>query len=203
MNNLERCLAFYKKYGVPMIREQFAGYEERIAVGLVGEGSDCFGFDDFISTDHDYGQGFCMWLTDEDYDSIGAALQERYEKLFDLAATDGLLQEGIMGQETPSQRMFIDKRRGVFSTGDFYKQLLGVDAAWLEEKAAESQWLSIPEDRLATAVNGQVFRDDAGYFTAIRSQLLCYYPDWVWRQRLGVETEIGSGAVSFFPERPE
>lgn len=75
-NNIERCRKFYENYGAKMIREKFPEYEERIAVGLVGEGSDCFGYDDEISKDHDYGLGFCMWLCQEDYEKIGKDLQE-------------------------------------------------------------------------------------------------------------------------------
>ncbi|MGN1170884.1 MAG: tetratricopeptide repeat protein, partial [Lachnospiraceae bacterium] len=34
------CEAFYKEYGEPMIREKFPEYQESIAAGLVGEGSE-------------------------------------------------------------------------------------------------------------------------------------------------------------------
>ncbi|MBQ8041516.1 MAG: tetratricopeptide repeat protein, partial [Lachnospiraceae bacterium] len=57
VSNLERCKKFYENYGKEMIHNKFPEYENRIAVGLVGEGSDCFGFDDEISTDHDYELG--------------------------------------------------------------------------------------------------------------------------------------------------
>jgi tetratricopeptide (TPR) repeat protein len=54
-SNLNRCERFYEQFGKIMIHEKFPAYENRIAVGMVGEVSDCFVFEDDISTDHDYG----------------------------------------------------------------------------------------------------------------------------------------------------
>ena len=66
MTAVERARKLYEEFGAPMIRERFPDYEGRFAVGLAGEGSECFGWDDAISRDHDYGPGFCLWLTEED-----------------------------------------------------------------------------------------------------------------------------------------
>ena len=61
-SNLEKSRTFYETYGRPMIEKLFPGYAAKIAVGLVGEGSDCFGFDDEISSDHDYAETYCeIW----------------------------------------------------------------------------------------------------------------------------------------------
>ena len=57
---IDNSRRFYDKHVEPMIRSKFREYESRIAVGLAGEGSDCFGYDDFISRDHDFGTGVCL-----------------------------------------------------------------------------------------------------------------------------------------------
>ena len=46
MKGLDEARAFYEEYGRDMIHERFPEYEGRIAVGLAGHGSECFGFDD-------------------------------------------------------------------------------------------------------------------------------------------------------------
>ena len=168
--NLERCREFYEHYGKKMIHEKFPEYEKRIAVGLVGEGSDCFGFDDEISTDHDYGLGFCMWLNVSDYLAIGDELQRAYEEL---------IREH---EENTGGNRFLEERRGVFCIDDFYADLLQIDRELVKKWKFSAVY--IEEQLLAAAVNGEVFRDDEGDFTATREELLRYYPEPIWRQRL-------------------
>ena len=163
-NGMELCEAFYQEYGVPMIRTLFPMYESMIAVGLVGEGSECFGFDDEVSRDHDFGPGFCMWLTDQVYEEIGEKLQSAYDNL-------------------PSTYMGITrittakagKRVGVFRISEFYEGLIGLN----DIPTTQNQWLFLDDYRLATASNGKVFRDDLGEFCRIREGLLAYYPEEV------------------------
>ena len=81
MQGLEEARAPYEEFGRPMLREQFPQLEGRIAVGLVGHGSECYGFDDAISRDHDFARGFCLWLTDEDDLRYGVALNRAYRSL--------------------------------------------------------------------------------------------------------------------------
>ena len=178
VSNLERSRTFYEKYGKTMLHEKFADYEDRIAVGMVGEGSDCFGYDDKISTDHDYEIGFCMWLLQSDYEEIGEELQREYEKLIQTY----LQEDGV--------NLFLSNRRGIFGVNDFYNRILGTDVDY--EKMVESgvadksgiPYESIAEYQLATATNGEIFADKQGVFTGIRECLLKYYPQAVWRRKL-------------------
>ena len=66
MNGLELSRGFYEEYGAPMLHEQFPQYEEVLAIGLAGSGSECFGYDDEVSRDHDFEPGFCIFLPDEE-----------------------------------------------------------------------------------------------------------------------------------------
>ena len=49
MKGLELSRKYYEAYGAGMIHKQFPEYEEIIAVGLTGSGSECYGFDDEVS----------------------------------------------------------------------------------------------------------------------------------------------------------
>ena len=95
-----------------MIHEEFPNYEARIAVGLVGEGSECFGYDDAISRDHDFALGFCLWLSEEDYRSIGGMLQKSYEQLL-VDFGDEFLRENGIEAPTNSVNKVLSHRRGV------------------------------------------------------------------------------------------
>ena len=163
-NGLELCEAFYEEYGRPMILQKFPEYEKMIAAGLVGEGSECFGFDDQTSRDHDFGPGFCLWLTDPVYDEIGEELQKAYDEL----------PSTYMGI-TRFTTLKAQKRVGVFRIGDFYESLIGLK----DIPTTQNQWLFLDDYRLATAVNGKVFRDDLGEFTRIRRGIQEYYPEEV------------------------
>ena len=81
VSGLKLARAFWTQMGKPMIAAKYPQYAGRIAAGLVGHGSECYGFDDAYSQDHDFGPRFCLWLTDEDYAAIGEQLETDYEAL--------------------------------------------------------------------------------------------------------------------------
>lgn len=57
MKGLELCREYFENYGRAML-EEFPEIKDRIAVGLAGEGSECLGFDDELSRDHEFRTGF-------------------------------------------------------------------------------------------------------------------------------------------------
>ena len=153
-----------------MIEEQFSEIAEQIAVGLVGYGSECFGFDDEISRDHDYGPSFCIWLPREVYIKYGKEMQ---------AAYDAMPKE-FMGCAARLEEEQGKGRVGVLCLEDFYLEILGRDSV----PGTAAEWFAVSEAALATATNGAVFTDSCGKFTGIREGLLAYYPREVWLKKL-------------------
>ena len=68
---LDMSQEFFEEIALPSLRETFPQEWDRIGAGLVGNGSECLGFDDELSRDHDWGIEFFIWLADEDFDRIG------------------------------------------------------------------------------------------------------------------------------------
>lgn len=156
----ELSRAFYEQYGRPMIAEKFSSYENKIAVGLVGKGSDCFGYDDAQSRDHDWGPDFCMWVTEETYAAIGEELEAAYEELPEefqgFKRVRGMQKRG---------------RRGVFTIPGFFEKMVGA-ADYLSVN-----WRKTADYALASVANGEIFRDDEGIFTAKKEEFLQGYPE--------------------------
>jgi len=171
MRGLEICRAFYEEYGVPMLHGQFPELEGRIAVGLVGSGSECLGFDDEVSRDHDFEPGFCLFLPGEDELDRRAAFQ--------LERAYARLPKEYMGLRRSLMGPVGGARRGVLRTAEFYADKVGVPDGALSLEA----WLTLPESALLEATNGEVFRDDAGTFSAIRARLAAM-PEDVRKKRL-------------------
>ena len=108
MRGLEEARAFYAEQGAEMIRSRFPADEGRIAVGLAGHGSECFGFDDELSRDHDFQRGFCLWIDDETDIEIGVSLSRAYREL--------------TGGKAGERSALGEKSLGVRRISDFYRR---------------------------------------------------------------------------------
>lgn len=176
MKGLELAQAYYDAHGKQMIHTCFPEYAERVAVGLVGQGSECFGFDDALSVDHDFGPSFCLWLTREDHQAIGRELQAEYDAL----------PQNFMGFSARVESAQSGGRVGVQVTDTFYRNQIGRPDAQL----SLVEWLYTPESRLATVTNGQVFHDPLGSFSQIRNALLRFYPEDVRIKKIAAQAAV-------------
>ena len=212
ISGMELARRFYKEYGQAMIHEGFAEYEDRITAGLVGRGSQCYGFDDPLSRDHDFGPDFCIWLDDDLYDEIGDKLQEAYDRL--PAEFMGFSRVTVIPPD--------GKRAGVMRTWEFYARILdvseefllsyidisckrrhlceedkkpepgitaGVEAGRVEEECNRMELAffgTVDEANLSQCTNGEIFKEGTGDFARIREGLK-YYPDHIWKKKIAQE----------------
>lgn len=169
MKGLELSRAYFEAYGDSLFIGLPSEVRYRAAVGLAGPGSECLGFDDELSHDHDFGPGFCVWLPRDLYRAWGAELQRRYDLLPRTFA-------GFTRRETE----LAGQRVGVFETEAFFRTFTGLDHVPNTPK----EWIVIPEQFLATATSGEVFSDPSGTMVALRSYYLRFYPEPVIRQKV-------------------
>ena len=128
------------------------------------------GYDDGISRDHDFEAGFCIFIPDGFLDSkTEFALERAYSKL----------PKEFEGVRRSTMNPVGGNRHGVIKIGDFFKEKVGRENGEL----TFNDWVFLPEQALAEATNGKVFRDDLGIFTSIREKL-AYLPDEVRLKKL-------------------
>ena len=159
MKGLEIARAYYEQYGEPMLREKFPGLMPFVAAGLAGSGSECWGFDDEISRDHDFEPGFCLFLPGEDVVDRRTA--------FELERAYAALPKEFMGLRRSLVAPVGGPRHGVLRTAEFMTDKVGK----ADGNLSLMEWLYMPEFSLAEAVNGEIFMDGYGEVTAIRERL--------------------------------
>ena len=179
MRGIELSKSCFLNNFLPLLRDRLPEAEGRLAAGLVGAGSECFGYDDEISRDHDFCNGFYVWLTDEDDIKYGVELSRIYRE----------------SVSAPISRSAQPAKRGVTTVRGFYMPYLG--SRDLPQSASE--WLMIPECALAEATNGEIFADGPGEFSAIRRTLRDEIPKDVFKKRLAARllTMAQAGQYNF------
>lgn len=171
MKGLELSEKFYYEYGEKMIKENFADVEKYLAVGLVGSGSECFGYDDEISQDHDFEPGFCIFIPDESIiDSRrGFALERAYAKL----------PKEFMGYKRSPLNPVGGNRHGVIRISKFFEAKTGDKNADIPDVG----WFCISEQFPLEATNGKIFCDNYGLMTQLREKI-SYMPEDVRLKKL-------------------
>ena len=154
-----------------MLEEQFPEVLPLLAAGLFGSGSECFGYDDDLSRDHDFEPGFCLFLPGEDVvDRRTAFLLERaYAKL----------PKEFQGFARSALQPVGGARHGVFRTAEFFEEHVGS----ADGQLTAEQWLTLPDQALLEVTNGAVFFDNKGDVSALR-EALSYFPEDIRRKKL-------------------
>lgn len=181
MKGLELAEAYYKSCE-KQLKELLGKDFEAVSIGLCGQGSECFGFDDEISRDHDFGPGFCIFADASVYEKHGKCLEQFYEAL----------PKKFMGMER-NVSSHGQGRVGVVRTKDFYFGNLGID------HAPENlfQWYQLSEERLAMVTNGRIFHAGNDEFMSLRKSFQGFYPKEVFYKKLASRLAVMAQAGQY------
>lgn len=154
-SGLEASRKFLGEEVYPLIKLKAPHILTLLAAALTGKGSECLGYDDHISKDHDYETKVLLFLDREDY------LQYHDE-------LENILQDCSQGIAY------------VIPVQDFFRKYTGLP----QGPELIEEWRNIPEEFLVNATSGVVFFDNKGLFTAIQNRLKDYYPEELRRKYL-------------------
>ena len=159
MNGMDLARSYWENFGREMLNREFPEIKDKVAVGLCGSGSECLGYDDEVSQDHDFEPGFCLFLPGEDIVDRRTAF--RLERAY------AALPKEWMGFRRAFLSPVGGNRHGVIRLADFLLEKTGTADGCL----SIAQWLSVPEQNLLEAVSGEVWQDPSGVFSKIRDTL--------------------------------
>ena len=170
MKGIELSRLFFEEYGRDMIEKEFSEYRDRLAAGLVGQGSERYAYDDESSADHDFCAGFCIFTDSQTEKEICFELMSAYRKL----------PKEFMGVKTKENTRSTGSKYGVVTYDGFFEPLLGRNYKSL----TASDYMNIPQNYLADATNGEIFYDPSGTFTAIYNSIKYGMPEDVRLKRM-------------------
>jgi len=170
-NGLALSRAYYEAYGKKMLEREFREILPFLAAGLIGAGSECLGYDDGVSRDHDYEPGFCIFLPGEDLVDRRTAfrLERAYAKLpREFGGYSRSLMNPVGGA-----------RHGVIRLADFLMEKTGTSDGQL----SVNQWLTLPGQSLLELVRGEIYFDHYGRLKRLRQEL-AFYPEDIRKKKL-------------------
>jgi len=171
MKGLDLCRAYFTEVGLPALQRHFPGYVDRAACGLVGPGSEVFGFDDGISRDHNWGPRFWVVLSSEDYGRVGEEMQSRL-----LAELPGTYEGHSIRGFPPGKGT---TRVCVLDVQELCQSSLG----YPDVPSDDVSWLGMAEHKLFELQAGEVWHDRARILVGLREST-AYFPEMVWRKRM-------------------
>ncbi len=159
MNGLEMAGAYWREYGREMLTGDFPELAGKVAAGLCGSGSECMGYDDEVSEDHDFEPGFCLFLPGEE--EVDRRTAFRLERAY------AALPREFMGHRRAGISPVGGNRHGVIRVSDFLTEKTGTP----DGNLSAVQWLTVPEQNLLEVTNGEIWHDGDGKMTAVREKL--------------------------------
>lgn len=177
---------FFLEIVKPMLERECPEQTAHTAFGAFGYGSEVMRLDDDYSQDHHWGLRINALMLDDIYQAGGEQVIRAFDSKLPSTYRGHPLREGLAG-------------RGLSLMGlkAYLRRTVGLDHA----PASYLEWLSIPEEDIIHVVNGEVWYDPSGEFSAIREIFKQYYPEPVRRRRIAHWCRYFSGMGTYALKR--
>jgi len=161
---------FFEEILAPILQHKLPVETAEIAFGVFGYGSEVLQLDDDYSSDHHWGLRVDALIPESLFNACGKEILRTVE-------TD--LPDNIQGQSLRTGYSG-SKALTLRSLEGFIDQTIGI----AHPPKTDAEWLGIPEQDIIHLINGKIWRDDSGRFSAIRNTLKDYYPEPVRLRRI-------------------
>ncbi|MCP4166431.1 MAG: DUF4037 domain-containing protein [Chloroflexi bacterium] len=174
---------FFFEILLPILEREYPTETSQTAFGVFGYGSEVLRLDDDYSSDHHWGLRINALMPDYlikgRREEILGIIEEKLPETY----RGHSLREGLSG----------GKGLALVSLEAFLAQTIGID---YPPKSYE-EWLSIPEEDIIHIINGEIWHDESGCFSAIRKAFHDYYPEPVRLRRIAHWCRNYSGMGSY------
>ncbi len=178
---------FFEEIVKPILLEHFPDETARTAFGVFGYGSEALGLDDEYSRDHHWGLRIDALMPEDVFETRRAAIMETLSANLPDSYQGHSLREGHLagaGLSPDNLTAFLSRTVGLTHPPKSY-----------------AEWLSIPEEDIIHVINGEVWYDPTGEFTAIRAAFNGYYPEPVRLRRIAHWCRYFSGMGTYALKR--
>ena len=178
---------FFNQIVKPILAREFPEETAQTAFGVFGYGSEVLRLDDEYSRDHHWGLRIDALMPQAIFESRREAMMQVVSDNLPDSYQGHSLREGHLagaGLAPDSLEAYLTRTVGLTHAPTTYEA-----------------WLSIPEEDIIHIVNGEVWHDAAGRFSAIREAYNQYYPEPVRLRRIAHWCRYASGMGTYALKR--
>jgi hypothetical protein len=171
----------------------------RYTAALIGSGSEVFGLDDIVSSDHHWGLRLYLFIDsksyDAHYDSLIKLLRTKLPYKFRGHSTHWSFPDpNDSGNQFPQfiNEGEVNHRIEILTVSEFFKKQLNLENTDL----TDIDWLLLPEQKLLELTSGKIFYDTLGELMEVRDKFT-YLPENVWKYKILSEWEHIAQEIAF------
>lgn len=174
---------FFHEVLRPILERHFPAALAQTAFGVFGYGSEVLRLDDEYSADHHWGIRINALMPEALFKEQSADILRVVERELPTTYRGHNLREGLSG----------GKGLSLTSLEGYLRRTVGLT----KPPETYREWLSVPEEDITHIINGEIWQDDSGQFTAIRQAFLAYYPEPVRLRRIAHWCRYFSGMGTY------